>query len=76
MSADRITAGELRSWGISVPDSIPDCGNIPRSSMIISADNDQSKLEGDILTVGMSVTFTEPFQWIEVPITIVDQGAA
>jgi hypothetical protein len=74
VSPDRITAGELRAMGLAVPDSIPDCGNVARSSMVIRQTG--SELKGDVLNVGMSVTFTEPFQWVTVPITITDVGGA
>lgn len=68
MSPDRITAGELRAMGYPILDSIPDCGNIPRSSMTMRAAGGEAV--GDKLMVDMEITFTEPFKWIVVTVRL------
>lgn len=68
---DRITAGELRAMGLPVPDDIPDCGNVARASLRVTLGPD--KIEDGVLITNFAVTFTEPFTWVAVKITI-DKG--
>lgn len=65
-----ITAGELRAMGCTLPDTIPDCGWVPRSAMIVSTAVDKSRCDEQILAVDAKITLTEPFRWIEVPVIV------
>lgn len=60
-----VTAGELRSYGIVIPESIPDCAWIPSGTMKLEVD----RVEGDAANIVTKVTLTarlsEPFRWIE-----------
>ena len=63
-----ISAGELRAIGLPMPESIPDCGWIPRTAMEIKAL--ESKLNGETeLRINTEIKFTEPFRWITVSLT-------
>ena len=65
-----ITAGELRTAGIAVPATIPDCGWVPRSSIKYGT----AKASGDVaagrLSVSIPIEFTVPFQWILVAVEV------
>jgi hypothetical protein len=66
-----VSAGWLRECGIPVPDSIPDCATVPRSSMKMRMAG--WRADGDMLTMDMRVTFDERFKWFEATV-IVDDG--
>ena len=68
-----ITAGELRAMGAQVPDSIPDCGWVPKHTMkfgepAVSMD----EVDSMMLHVNTPVTFTAPFRWVSVDIALGD----
>lgn len=66
-----ITAGELRDRGISVPESVPDCGWIPRWSMRLSMPENSVTDEGQgAMSIKLAVEFQEPFRWLEGSYTI------
>lgn len=56
------TAKELREFGFDVPETIPDCGWIPKTSFFGTG----SKSCGFMLT--MTYRTSEPFRWIECTI--------
>ncbi len=66
-----IDAGQLRAAGFKIPDRIPDCAWVPRSSMRTQtqfgpADPEQRRLPD----IELIVSFTEPFRWLDVTGTI------
>ena len=65
---DRIYAGELRSFGAQIPDRIPDCAWVPRSSMSYKLGS--ATAEGDTLHMNMQVSIAEPFRWVEINIEV------
>lgn len=69
-----VTAGELRARGITLPDSIPDVGWAPRSSVHISPC--VTRIEGDTLHVEWTVTFEEVFRWISCKVEIKNEWGA
>lgn len=74
--ASCVSAGELRAAGYSVPENIPDCAWVPRSSVRVNNDEVSAHTDpGDpsIVHVSVSVEFTEPFKWVEATI-LLDKG--
>ena len=69
MEAKLVSAGELRGLGFEVHADIPDCATVPLSAIHYSADvsTDTSKENGTI-SLGMSLSFDEPFSWISIDI--------
>ena len=65
---DRISAGELRSMGLDIVDSIPDCATIPRSSMKTKVGEVGGDPENNLLTVDFQIEFEQPFEWVTVKI--------
>lgn len=69
-----VTAGELRAVGLSIPENIPDCAWVLRSSIRISLKNIEVVSTGpDKLAdphIGLTVEFTQPFNWISIDFTI------
>jgi hypothetical protein len=59
-----ISAGEIRSWGVVVPDDIPDCATVPRSAMHFGTVACTAGGEPTEISAQCEVTFTEPFRWI------------
>jgi hypothetical protein len=58
-----ITAGELRAARVEVPDSIPDCGWVPKASIRLGVP--EGSVDGDgNLVINTPVEFTEPMRWI------------
>jgi hypothetical protein len=68
MSADRISAAELRAMGINIDASIPDCATTSRSGMTCSVVS--SFMDGDTLQANLSVTISEPLTWVEVTVLV------
>ena len=63
-----ITAEQLRSIGLEIPESIPGCAWISRSSIQIGpgvASHDK-----ETLSCTSPVSFTEDFKWVEIDVTI------
>lgn len=69
-----ITAGEFRALGKVLPASIPDCAWVPRAAMrmgeVKATPTGDPSRRG--VHVSWSVTFDEPFRWVEVTGTLVD----
>lgn len=62
------TAGELRAAGYPIPESVPDCGWIPRHAIRVEAAGGGSIAPDGRMTISLRATFTMPFQWIAVAI--------
>jgi len=65
-----ITAGELRADGVNIPDTIPDCAWISRSSLIPVSFNAVHVGNNGAVCIETSCSITEPFRWIEATITL------
>lgn len=63
-----MTAGELRAVGAKLPDTIPDCGWIPRHALRLGDCSATS--DGKRVNVGVSFSVSAPFRWVEVRGTI------
>lgn len=63
-----VTAGELRAAGIPVPESVPDCGWIPRGSMVPGPEAPTVSHDPatGVFSVQIPFGFSQPFRWIEV----------
>lgn len=69
MSKDgRISAGDLRVMGVQLEDEIPDCATVDASAVTIALS--ESEVTKDAINIGYEVTITEPFEWVEVNVTI------
>ena len=66
--SDRISAGELRSMGLDIVDSIPDCATIPRWAMKTTVGEVSGDPEKNLLTVDFQIVFEQPFEWVTVKI--------
>ena len=66
-----ITAAELRTMGLAVPKSIPDEGWVPRASMKFKVG--RASIDGGTLGMSVEFSFTEPFRWLELNVTV-DKG--
>lgn len=62
----QISAAELRQYGISVPDNIPDCATT--NMCTIKYDVVDVKQENGMMTANIAVTFKDPFKWLHVNI--------
>jgi len=67
------TAGQLREMGFEISALIPDCGWIPKWALNfgemkveVSKDDDGANI---LHGVGQ-VTLTQPFQWVELDVTL------
>lgn len=72
-AATCITAGELRSCGVPVPENIPDCGWLPRAAMRVrnvASESTAEDIAAGRLCVGMDVEFMQPFRWLQVTLTV------
>jgi hypothetical protein len=63
-----VTAEELREIGISVPDSVPDCGWIPRHA--IKYGDVGVDIGGTAVIANVAVTLSEPFRWINITVRL------
>lgn len=72
MPVDAVYAGSIRTLGVEVDPRIPDCAWVPRSAMRIDT---KGRADGDKLQMMATVTFDEPFRWVEIPITIKANGS-
>lgn len=68
---NRLYASEIRTMGIPLPDTIPNCGYVSRDAMIIKMDenNKTCLTENGAMSIPLIVQFTEPFKWVEANIT-------
>jgi hypothetical protein len=64
-----VTARELRGIGMTLAETIPDCAWVPRDSILYS-DPEVVPGEPKAIAIGLKVTFTVPFQFIEVTFSI------
>ena len=64
----RVTAEDLRGLGFSVPDSIPDVGNVPAQSIVVSCESEQTSSVA--INLKISLEFLKPFEWINMTMTI------
>lgn len=60
------TAGELRDMGFPIPDSIPDCGWVPRASVRVNpaSATDVDPNDPTVVRFTTDVDFLEPFRWM------------
>jgi hypothetical protein len=66
-----VTAAELRSNGIPVPENIPDVAWIRRCDIRITQDKTQDKScvkDNDEFSIKLNVIFTAPFNWFKVTV--------
>jgi hypothetical protein len=66
------TAGELREMGFQIPDSIPDCGWIPKYALKMNrfdSDNTVEKDDGKFI-FNIQCEITVPFKWVETEIEL------
>ncbi len=68
-----ITAGELRAFGYPIPETIPDCGWVRRSSWDVTTGAVSMDDDGTI-NMDMNMGFCEAFQWIEVTLTVAKEA--
>ncbi len=60
-----ITAAELRTIGIPVPENIPSVARVPRHSIRSEVVKNSIDKELRKMMLTFRVTFTEPFRWVE-----------
>jgi len=66
-----ITAAELRDMGAVIPERIPDCAWVPRSSVMpVSFSFDKSNSTKGIIAGKGTLSISQPFQWIELTVQI------
>lgn len=65
-----ITAGELRSMGIPIPESIPDCGWVSRHAIEFKEKSCIETKEYGKLKFEFDVKVHEPFHWVTATFTI------
>lgn len=63
-AATCVTAAELRDLGLTLPESIPDCGWVTRSSLKFDAEK-----MGDLI-LSAKLVFSEPFRWINLTVRL------
>lgn len=62
----KLYAGDLRCLGIEIPDSIPDCAHVDRSSVVFRGPDFEPATDDGLLRGTISVIFTAPFEWVTV----------
>lgn len=67
--SDRITAGELRAMGFPIRDDVPDCATIRKGAWRVELDRAIPSPDR-MLSVPASITFDEPFEWVQVDLHI------
>lgn len=70
-SEARVYAADIRQMGATLDERIPDCAWVPASAVRFEC---EAEANGESNELRMCVTFEKPFQWVEVPITIVPNG--
>lgn len=69
-----VTAGELRAAGLDIPDTVPDTGWVPRSSIKTEVE-DSETLEDGVVSFGLTHEFTQPFRWLRVELgEVIDES--
>jgi hypothetical protein len=70
-----ITACELRAAGVPIPDSIPDCGWVLRTSIKwgVGPATAEDNSELGVVSVCISAEFTKPFTWIRLEVEAADE---
>jgi len=63
-------AGDLRRMGVAVPESIPNCAHVPRSSIRFGEPSFVTGQDGKTITGDIGMEFTEPFRWITINLNI------
>lgn len=66
-----VTAEDLREAGIPVPENIPSCAWVPRSSIKTSVrmpKHSKADIEAGIIKATMGFEFTEAFEWVELEV--------
>lgn len=66
----RVSAYCLREMGFNFTESIPDIASVSVHSILIDYDTDT---EGSSITFNLGLNFTEPFEWIEMKLTVPKQ---
>lgn len=69
-----VTAMELRSVGIPIPESIPDCAWVPRRAMIPKIGEFTAGPEQGVVSITTYIEFAEPFRWVEGTFAIREDG--
>lgn len=65
-----ITAGELRSMGIPIPESIPDCGWVQRLSIEFKPPSHVEADDEGKVKFAFNVKIHEPFHWVTTTFTV------
>jgi len=68
-----VTAGELRSMSMSIPENIPDCGWVKRISIEFEPSEIEVEVDGTVKPT-FKVKFHEPFHWVTISCNINDKG--
>ena len=71
-----ITAGKLRSMGIIVPGSVPDCGWVHKYSIVRVYIEPRTQSDSNVLGRYFRLAFTEEFKWVTVNLTVSPPGEA
>ena len=66
--ATRITAGELRSMGMNIDPKIPDCAHTNRVPHLVSCKSAEPS-GPNVIALDLQLQY-DPFQWIELSLTI------
>lgn len=69
-AANRVTAGELRTLGLRIPETIPDCAWVPRTSLVIGEHRAIVSADGQRLDVEVDIGIGAPFRWVEAEFTV------
>lgn len=62
-------AGDLRSWGVELPERFPDCANVNRTAVIFgdpTIENTPEEIAKGLITTSIPVRFSEPFEWVTI----------
>jgi hypothetical protein len=60
---ERVYAADLRAIGCNIPEKIPDCAWVPRSSIEFGEPDVQ--IDGKCFDVTLTFAVSEPFRWAE-----------
>jgi len=64
------TAAELRAINIPIPDTVPDCGWVPRGAVQWTDVKTVPGEHPDVLVMDMTVKFHQPFHWLALPMPV------
>lgn len=65
-----IYAGQLREMGGELPDNIPDCAWVPKSSVSWGKPSFKEADSPDRLEMDIDIHISEPWRWASIDITI------